>query len=623
MAKFSSDFLQELRDRLRLSDYVGRRVQLRRSGAESSGLCPFHNEKTPSFTVSDPKGFYHCFGCGAHGSVIDWVMETEGQPFADAVRQLASDAGLALPAETPEDRAATAKRQTLREVLEAACAWYEAELAAPEGQAARAYLAGRGLDADTISTFRLGYAPDGRGRLRTALRAQGATDDQLVDAGLMKRPEAGGPLRDYFFDRVMFPIADDRGRVVGFGGRTLGDSGAKYLNSPDNDVFHKGALLYNHERARDAARAAGAVIAVEGYMDVIALARAGIAHAVAPLGTAMGERQLELLWRLAGEPVLCFDGDAAGARAAARAADRALPLLKPGRSLRFAGLPAGEDPDSLLRKAGAAGLVQVLTRARPLVDVVWDSARAANRHDTPEARAAWRADLRGLARRITDSTVRWHYDKMLQERFGTAIRARRQVGGDAGRPAQVATTRQRPLAAPELTVRVLLATVVNHPEIGESVYEPMTALDISDRALFLLRETIVDWLSNPAGHEAETRHSGIDSAALSSHLRAEGLGPVLDQLMTDRTYVHARFAEAQASARDALRGWFRVFQGLEVSEVRLDLAKAKADFAADPSDDNLRRITELGAHGQALAAETDAHAAAPRAVARAPTGSGD
>ncbi len=615
MANFAPDFLQELRDRLQLSDYVARRVQLRRNGSESSGLCPFHSEKTPSFTVSDSKGFYHCFGCGAHGSVIDWVMETEGLAFPDAVRRLATDANLALPVETVEDKAATARRQSLHEVLEAACAWFQKALAGPEGAAARAYLAGRGLGPDSIAAFRLGYAPDARGALRAALARAGASEEQLVAAGLAKRPDDGGPLRDYFFERVMFPIADERGRIVGFGGRALGDAPAKYLNSPDTEIFHKGAQLYNLGAARAAARAAGTVIAVEGYMDVIALSRAGLPHAVAPLGTAMTERQLALLWRMADEPLLCFDGDPAGQRAAARAADRALPLLLPGKSLRFVTLPPGEDPDSLLRTAGPAGLARAIAYTRPLIDLVWQSALASRRIDTPEQRAALQADLRRQASRIADPTVRQHYDQMLRDRLYGALRVKREArrfsrraspaGSAGGMVVERSGPRARPPSARLHATRILLATVLNHPDIGDQVYEPLSALAVDDPDLSRLRDALCGWLAersadDPAGVAArpdagESGAAGIDTTAMYRHLRAHGLGQVIDGLTTQRIYVHAKFAAPRATADEALRGWHSCFQGLETSEVRMAKEQAKAEFRTDFTAESLRRIETLAA----------------------------
>lgn len=313
---FPPQFLDELRARLPVSEVVGRKVRLVRKGREHSGLCPFHNEKTPSFTVNDEKAFYHCFGCGQHGDVITFVMETEGLSFPEAVERLASQAGLQVPQSSPEERERAKVRNTLYDVVEQVCAWYEDNLRQTGGREALDYLRGRGFTEETIRTFRLGYSPDGRGRLLQAMEAKGIRKDQLVEAGLIKLPEGGGDPRDYFFNRVMFPISDGRGRVIAFGGRILGDGQPKYLNSPETPLFHKGRNLYNFAMAREASRDLGTVIVAEGYTDVIALAQAGLPNAVAPLGTAVTEEQIGLLWRVADEPVLCFDGDTAGERAA-------------------------------------------------------------------------------------------------------------------------------------------------------------------------------------------------------------------------------------------------------------------------------------------------------------------
>lgn len=364
-------FLDELRTRISVSDVVGRRVRLIKRGREYTGLCPFHNEKTPSFTISDDKGFYHCFGCGAHGDVISFAMHSGGLSFPEAVEKLAGEAGLQVPQASPEERESARRRADLHEVVEAAARWFEAQLAAPVGRAARAYLERRGVTDETRARFRLGYAPEGRGLLRRALAEQGIEDDKLAEAGLIKREEGGaGEPRNYFFNRLIFPITDGRGRAIAFGGRALVEGGPKYLNSPDTPLFHKGRVLYGLATAREACRQQGALIVVEGYMDVLALAGAGIDHVVAPLGTALTEDQIMLLWRLADEPVLCFDGDAAGARAALRAAERALPLVKPGKSLGFVALPPGEDPDSLIAASGADAFSRQIAEPRPLVDVI-------------------------------------------------------------------------------------------------------------------------------------------------------------------------------------------------------------------------------------------------------------
>ena len=314
---FPPQFLDEIRTRVPLEGVIGKRVRLTRRGRELLGLCPFHKEKTPSFTVNEDKGFFHCFGCGEHGDVIGFVMRDEGLSFPEAVERLAGDAGLALPARDPRAEAREKQRLSLFEVVEAAAKWFEAELAGPRGAQARRYLEGRGVDEATRATFRLGYAPDSRTALRTRLEKDGVTQAMLLEAGLIIAPDDGRAPYDRFRGRLIFPIWDRRGRVVAFGGRALGDGQPKYLNSPETPLFAKGSLLYGQHLAAPAARKAGQVIAVEGYMDAIALHQAGIAQAVAPLGTALTEQQLEGLWRLADDPVLCFDGDEAGKRAAA------------------------------------------------------------------------------------------------------------------------------------------------------------------------------------------------------------------------------------------------------------------------------------------------------------------
>ena len=338
---FPPRFLDELRARVSLAETVARRVKLVRRGRDYIGLCPFHKERTPSFNVVEDKGFYHCFGCGAHGDVMGFLMQTESLSFPEAVEQLARQAGLEVPQQTREERERAERHASLQDAVTAACSFYEAALHSPQGREARAYLERRGLDEATIRRFRLGYAPDGRDSLK---RAVGKTIPEalLIEAGLLRRPESGGESYDYFRDRVIFPIGDRRGNPIAFGGRVLGDGQPKYLNSPETPLFQKGRVLYGWALAREAAARQPSAIVVEGYMDVIALHRAGFATAVAPLGTALTETQIEELWRLAPEPVLCFDGDAAGQRAVARALERALPLVEAGLELALcrARLPA-------------------------------------------------------------------------------------------------------------------------------------------------------------------------------------------------------------------------------------------------------------------------------------------
>ena len=335
--------LEEFKARLPLAEIVGRHVKLTRRGREHVGLCPFHQEKTPSFNVVEDKGFYHCFGCGAHGTAIDFVMEVEGLDFGQALDRLAELTGLQPPQRTAGAPAESGQR--LHAANAAAAVWFQAQLRGNAGREALAYLERRGVDRATASTFEIGYAPNDGQSLRQALRSQGFADAELIAAGLIKEGEDREPYA-HFRNRLMFPIADERARLVGFGGRALGEARAKYLNTPETEIFHKGELLYNLPRAKASARERRELVLAEGYMDVIALAQAGIPQAVAPLGTAVTERQLASLWRLAEAPIVRHDGDAAGLAAAMRAAERALPVMRGGQTLRFVVLPDGDDPDS-------------------------------------------------------------------------------------------------------------------------------------------------------------------------------------------------------------------------------------------------------------------------------------
>ena len=387
-------------------------------GREWRGLSPFNAEKTPSFYVNDQKGFYHCFSSGKHGDIFTFLMETEGLSFPEAVERLASEAGVAVPKPTREAAAEDEKRRSLHDVTELAAGFFESALAGRFGARAREYLDRRGLGPETRRAFRIGYAPSDRFALRDHLAGKGISVEMMIEAGLLVTGEDVAVPYDRFRDRVMFPIEDLRGRVIAFGGRAMSaDMPAKYLNSPDTSLFHKGSLLYNLHRARKPAHERSGIIAVEGYVDVIAMSLAGFPNAVAPLGTALTEDQLQLLWRCADEPVLCFDGDGAGRRAAFRAVDLALPALTPGKSLRFALLPEGQDPDDLARSGGGAAVERVLKSARPLVDILWARELEAGPLDTPERRAALEARLREVLSAMRDDTLRRYYREEIEMRL--------------------------------------------------------------------------------------------------------------------------------------------------------------------------------------------------------------
>ncbi len=416
--RFSPNFLDEIRARLPVSQVVGRKVALKKSGREFRGLSPFKVEKSPSFFVNDQKGFYHCFASGEHGDIFTFVMKTEGLEFPEAVERLAGEAGLEVPKQTERSVEAEDQRATLYRLLEAAAAFFEAGLKSTSGQDARRYIATRGLTADTLARFRIGYASSSRGALREHLKTQGFSISDMALSGMLISGDDIPEAYDRFRNRVMFPIQDLKGRVIAFGGRALDkDVPAKYLNSPETPLFHKGHVLFNAARARPLVHEKGRVIAVEGYMDVVALTQAGFGEAVAPLGTALTEDQVKLLWRMVPEPTLCFDGDSAGRKAAFRAVDTVLPHLKPGMSVSFAFLPDGLDPDDLVRQQGPDAFAAILANTRPLIDVLWEREVAAGPLATPEQRAALEARLRGLAASIQDPTVRPHYERELRDRL--------------------------------------------------------------------------------------------------------------------------------------------------------------------------------------------------------------
>ena len=416
--RFTPQFLDELRDRLPVSEVVGRRVKLKKAGREYKGLSPFQQEKTPSFTVNDQKQFYHDFSTGKHGNIFDFVMETEGVSFPEAVERLASMAGMQLPAVTPDAARHEQRRKTLYDVMELAAKFFADTLASRGGAKARGYLADRAIAPATQLQFRIGYAPGERFALKEYLGAQNIPVDDMVETGLLIGGEDIPVPYDRFRDRVMFPITDFRGRVIAFGGRALEkDVPAKYLNSPETPLFHKGDNLYNLATARQAAHDGSPLIVVEGYVDVIAMVTSGFAGSVAPLGTALTENQLALLWKMADEPILCFDGDRAGQKAAWRAADLALPLLKPGKSLRFALLPEGQDPDDLARTGGRAAIEEVIKAARGLSDVIWSREIEGGSFATPERRAALEARIGELSNGIRDEVVRRYYRQDLAERL--------------------------------------------------------------------------------------------------------------------------------------------------------------------------------------------------------------
>jgi DNA primase len=468
----SPAFLDELRARTTLSTLISRSIKLQRAGGEFKACCPFHDEKTASFTVNDDKGFAHCFGCAWHGDAIKWLVEHRGLEFLDAVRELADAAGLDMPArDEREDRAAG-----LHPVVARADAWFREQLMGLSGGEARAYLAGRGIDDAAIDAFGIGLAPDGRNRLRSAL--SDLDEEVLIAAGLVIDPEDGDPY-DRFRGRIMFPIRDQRGRTIAFGGRILGPGEPKYLNSPAGPLFDKGRSLFNIDRAGPAARKAGRLIVVEGYMDVIGLAHVGLDEAVAVNGTALTESQLGLMWRLNPSPFLCFDGDAAGHKAAVRAALRALPGLEPGRTLRFVTIPGGKDPDDLARAGGAVAVEKMLVGAVSLADILWVHERGGHDLSTPEAKAGLRQRLVAHARTIGHRDLAGEYEQDFRTRLDELFGRKGKAGRRARDRKRAPAPRDDGDGVQRKLVTAVLRGLARHPAILADQLETVMDLPIT------------------------------------------------------------------------------------------------------------------------------------------------
>jgi DNA primase len=590
------NFLEELRNRTSMTALVGRRVKLARSGRQWKGCCPFHNEKTPSFYVYDDG--YHCFGCGAHGDAITFVMQTQGLGFMEAVEQLAAEAGLEVPKLSPEAAETERRRLDLVAVLDAAATAYQRRLHLPEGRHALAYLRGRGLTDETIRRFGLGWSGESRGMLAAELAREGVTPELLIAAGLMRQDDETGRRYELFFHRVMFPIRDRRGRTISFGGRIMGDGQPKYLNGPETDLFSKRGNLYALDLAREGVRASPLVV-VEGYMDVIALHQAGFAAAVAPLGTALTEDQLNELWRLSPVPVICFDGDAAGARAAARAAELVLPMLAPDRTIRIATLPTGEDPDTLVRRQGAPAFRAVLDSARPLADALYDLLREAGGEATPEARAGLLGRLDAAARRIPDRALADEYRQALRGRFYAARRQSRDQR--FGRQSPGATRAiPRPTTSANGTAseraRILTAILLRHPELLHDVDHAYAGLELAGQ-LGILRDAVRNW--------AESADI-LDSQALIDHLTISGLQSDVAQVLAAAPVPLPACAALVAMPAEAEAGWWHIFGFLNLERLRDEVKAAELDAARDLNPETQRRALALKeALNKVMAGEPD------------------
>ena len=625
--RFPDRFLDDIRDRLRISEVVGQRVQFDKKKTNAAkgdywGCCPFHGEKTPSFHCEDRKGRYYCFGCGASGDHFRFLTELDGLQFHEAVERLAAQAGLPMPIMDAREQQREEKRKTLFDVMELAAKYFQEQLHSQVGATARAYLRDRGLSPAVQQEFGIGFAPDSKNGLKEFLAGKGIDTVQMEACGLLVHGEGIAVPYDRFRGRVMFPIPDSRGRVIAFGGRALNpDALAKYLNSPETELFHKSNVLYNFAKARKPAYDRGEILAAEGYMDVIALHAAGFENAVAPLGTALTERQMDLLWRIHSEPILCFDGDQAGLKAAYRAADLVLPALQPGRSVRFAMLPEGQDPDDLIQASGPEAMREVIDSALPLAQMVWNREISSGIFNTPERRAELESNLRKIVNSIRDESVRRHYGQDIAERlsghFNVGERSSRNQSQSRGNRGQqgygngyrskgqgwaAGARRFSPspsLLSSKLVKRghggiplreaAIVAGVAFHPAVGFEFFEELSSFHPTSKEVQLVQSAVLDayasWngegefpdLEFMSARLAKNEVSGIVTA-MEEQLSANGLWQLLPQ----------------AGFEDARDGWLQAYTlYIKNRTLNNELKAAERALADDDSQENLERLLEI------------------------------
>lgn len=569
---FPPRFLDDLRDKLTLSDIIRGKVKLTQKGKEFTGLCPFHNEKTPSFTVNDDKGFYHCFGCGAHGDVIKFMMESEKMPFLEAVEYLAGKAGMSMPKPSAAQIERDQKQFGLTEIMEAACQFYQDHLFGLGGAAAREYLMSRGISGHVAKAFRLGYAPHGSA-LTAHMQSKGYNLDDCVALGLVLRNQQRATTHDYFYDRIMFPILDRRKRVIGFSGRIMGKGEPKYLNSPETELFHKGETLYALPNAIDTMRKKNEAILVEGQMDVIALHCAGFTDAVAPMGTALTEHQLDMLWRYCDEPIICFDGDMAGRRASVRAVNRALPNLTPGKSLRFVWLPEGFDADDMIRKKSPNAFQKVLSAAKPMTFAVWNMLLEGRSTDTPERMAKLKKDALETVAQIKDETVRSFYTKDIKNKIW-------KLQSDQGKSKKTLPFQSSaPILPPTPGItqaKMLLAYLVTYPHISQKILEDISVLNFAQKALDdALQELTAIILDKPEiMHDEMKKCISEDTKIL---LSAE-----LEMLQ-----------KSNRSEKQVMNELLEWIQSARIKAIERDIAALTKEYFEHPLPQTWTKITEL------------------------------
>lgn len=576
---FSPRFLEDIKNRISLVEIIGRTVRLIKKGREFHGLCPFHQEKTPSFTVNEDKAFFHCFGCGEHGSIFDFIMKTRNLSFPEAVEQLANEANIEIPTTTPEELRKQKRSRGIHEVMELATIYYENILKSPLGEKANQYLKQRGIIDKSVKEFRLGFAPNNRNQLRIELSKKGISDTLMIDAGLLIQPKnAGSPPYDRFRGRIIFPIGDKRGKIIAFGGRALGDGEPKYLNSPETPIFTKGHNLYSLDRASNSISKADKIIVVEGYTDVISLYQAGYKNCVAPLGTALTESQVRLLWRWTSEPILCFDGDTAGQRAAGRAATNILPHLKPEKSLSFVLLPEGEDPDNLIKTQGVNAIRSLINVAEPLSEILWRISKKGYRLETPEDRAGFDKRLREMALLIEDKTVQKYYLDSFKQRLWEEF-ARSKKPGQYYKKAGISLPIKNSTTSGTIDVNliqqaILIITLINYPMLVEKIGEQLAATEFNSSELDKLRQEVLKTLaSNPTLNHEE----------LKDYLNKNGFLNLLGTLSSGQFLNHTSFAQPGGNIELVHRGWEQTFRLFQRNQLLDEIKKVEKELAENPT----------------------------------------
>lgn len=603
--RFSPSLIERLRSHFLMSEVVGKRMPIKKHGREYHGLCPFHNEKTPSFTVNDEKGFFHCFGCAAHGDAIEFVRRFDRLPYPEAVENLARDAGIEIAKATPEEQRKVEKGKTLYDVLEASCAWFEKQLFTTSGMVAKDYIEQRGIREDTVRRFRIGYSPDERAALHQYLSGVGFPQAVQKEAGLITVSD-GGKVYDRFRGRVIFPIRNSSGKVVAFGGRLIAGSDnsknmPKYLNSPETPLFKKGELLFNLDQAKRVVRDSNMVVVMEGYMDVVMSAQSGIEYAVATLGTAVTPEHLRILWQLAKEPILCLDGDAAGKRAMLRASEITLPLLKPSYSIRCAVLPQGEDPDSYVQKHGKASFEKILLSSRRLSQILWDTLLPQYKLELPEGRAALDDACQKLAAKISDATVRQHYVSYFRNQlrslaapvvFKAKQESRNQKSATSSSQAQIRSPHIEQLIAQqnfsvlEAIVQRLLNIVIKFPKLlhKSSVEEVLSRLDMRSANINILRNVI---LAAAARTDIDDRDSFI--SYIKESIR-------VDELLGGELAESIKLPSKEIlTESDAMLLWNDNILVYEIAHLEYEFKELQERIGGSMNEDDYKRMVELQA----------------------------